>query len=278
MMVRVSLGWVRVRWLLGIWLVVATCALPLWADPGTGDFRLRAEDKAKIGRKIWANECGGSVDGLTFWSPNEEFPSLGIGHFIWYPESFQGPFEEGFPKLIAFAKKRGISPPAVALSAHCPWPNKAAFDAAFHGPELKNLRAWLSRSVGLQTDFIIERSRAALAKIMTVVNQDEARRVEANYHKVATTPQGIYALIDYVNFKGEGINPKEVYQGKGWGLRWVLLEMNDEVDAGPAAAREFAQAAKRVLDRRIAHSPSERGEGRWRQGWHNRCDGYTVSF
>ena len=73
---------------------------------------------------------------------------------------------------------------------------------------------------------------------------------------VATTSNGVYALIDYVNFKGEGTDPHERYHGQGWVLLWVLMEMRD-VPAGQAAAREFARAAKRVLDRRIDNSPPQ---------------------
>ena len=98
-----------------------------------------------------------------------------------------------------------------------------------------------------------------------------------NYNKVATTTNGVYALIDYVNFKGEGTNPKERYNGQGWGLKQVLLEMKD-VSSGQSAAREFANAAKRTLDRRISNSPPARGENRWRTGWHNRCEGYAQPF
>ncbi len=68
---------------------------------------LTAGQKAKIGRKIWQNECAGSVDGLTSWNGGEEFPSLGIGHFIWYPAGFKGRFEESWPSFVAFAKKSG---------------------------------------------------------------------------------------------------------------------------------------------------------------------------
>ena len=128
--------------------------------------------------------------------------------------------------------------------------------------------------MALQTDFIIARSRAALPKILAAAPRSEKARIEANYHKVATTPQGNYALIDYVNFKGEGTNVEERYNGRGWGLLQVLGEMKD-VPAGAAAATEFAAAAKRVLSRRIANSPPARGEKRWEEGWHNRCATYA---
>jgi hypothetical protein len=255
-------------------VIVLACQAWAQSDP---PLALSQEQKARIGQRIWANECGGSISGLTSWNHGEEFPSLGIGHFIWYPKNFQGRFEESFPSLIAFAQERGASPPAVALQRHCPWNSKADFEADLNGTELKALRTWLANSVGLQTDFIIRRSRKALAKMLEVAPAEQAERIERNYGKVATTTNGVYALIDYVNFKGEGTNPSERYNGKGWGLMWVLMEMKD-VPTGQPAAAEFAAAAKRVLDRRIANSPPERGEERWRQGWHNRCDGYAAPF
>ena len=229
--------------------------------------------KAAIGKKIWQNECAGSVAGLTTWNAGEEFPSMGIGHFIWYPAGFKGRFEESWPLFVAFARQRGANLPAVALEAHSPWKTKAEFQADFKSPRMSALRNWLAGNVGLQTDFIIARSHAALPKILAAAPGSEKARIEANYHKVSTTSQGIYALIDYVNFKGDGTQVSERYNGRGWGLLQVLGEMK-EVPSGAAAATEFAAAAKRVLSRRIANSPPERGEKRWEEGWHNRCGTY----
>jgi hypothetical protein len=113
-----------------------------------------------------------------------------------------------------------------------------------------------------------------LPKILAAAPASEKARIESNYHKVATTPQGTYALIDYVNFKGEGTLTTERYNGRGWGLLQVLGEMRD-VPSGAAAASEFAAAAKRVLSRRITNSPPARGEKRWEEGWHNRCGTYA---
>lgn len=143
----------------------------------------------------------------------------------------------------------------------------------FSGPQLTGLRNWLASNVAIQTEFIAYKSRAALPKIMKAAPANQRERIKANYEKVATTPNGVYALVDYVNFKGDGTNPRESYSGQGWGLMWVLMEMKD-VTAGQAAAREFGEAAKRRLDVRIKNSPPSRGEGRWRAGWHNRCDSY----
>jgi hypothetical protein len=235
---------------------------------------LTAGEKAKIGRKIWQNECAGSVDGLTSWNGGEEFPSLGIGHFIWYPAGFKGRFEESWPSFVVFAKKSGAKIPPVALERHSPWKTKAEFQKDFKGARLTSLRTWLAGNVGLQTDFIIARSRAALPKILAAAPASERDRIAANYQKVAATPQGTYALIDYVNFKGEGTQVSERYNGYGWGLMQVLGGMKD-VPAGAPAATEFAASAKRILSRRIANSPPARGEKRWEEGWHNRCSSYA---
>lgn len=234
---------------------------------------LTASQRAAIGRKIWQNESGGSKTGLTAWNDGEDFPSLGIGHFIWYPAGREGRFTESFPQFVQFARRQGSNPPAVALQADCPWQSKASFQRDFNGSALSSLRDWLASNVNLQTDFIIAKSRASLPKILRAAGSD-AQRVQANYNKVATTPQGQYALIDYVNFKGEGTNPSERYQGQGWGLLQVLQGMKN-VPAGEAAANEFAASAKRVLANRVRNAPAARNEGRWLQGWHNRCNTYA---
>ena len=252
-------------------IVILTGCASTVAAPVAGN--LTASQKSAIGRKIWQNECAGSIAGLTTWNANEEFPSLGIGHFIWYPAGFKGRFEESWPQFAAFARQRGANLPPVALEAHSPWTSKAEFQAEFKGPRLTALRTWLAGNVTLQTDFIIARSRAALPKILAAAPASEKARIEANYQKVAASSQGTYALIDYVNFKGDGTQASEKYNGQGWGLMQVLGGMND-VPAGAAAAAEFAASAKRMLSRRIANSPPARGEKRWEEGWHNRCNTY----
>jgi hypothetical protein len=259
--------------ILGLGFLFLVSCSSVGSAPAAGGVNLSASQKSAIGRKIWQNECAGSVAGLTTWNAGEEFPSMGIGHFIWYPAGFNGRFSESWPPFVAFAKQQGATPPPVALERHSPWKTKAEFQRDFDGPRLTSLRKWLAANVPVQTDFIIARSRAALPKILAAAPAGERARIEANYRKVSTTPQGTYALVDYVNFKGDGTMVSERYNGRGWGLLQVLGEMK-EVPSGAAAAAEFSAAAKRVLSRRIANSPPDRGEKRWEEGWHNRCSTY----
>jgi hypothetical protein len=55
-----------------------------------------------------------------------------------------------------------------------------------------------------------------------------------------------------------------------------MLGGMNSVLAGPAVASDFTASAKRALSRRIENSPPERGEARWREGWHNRCNTYAC--
>jgi hypothetical protein len=241
--------------------------------------KLSAAKKQKLGQKIWQNESGGKISGLTHWNTGEEFPSMGIGHFICYPKGFNGRWTESFPRFIRYAQQQGSQniPSWVLKSPHCPWSDRASFMKDFNGAQLRELRQYLASNVALQTDYIIATSQEALSKMLASAPAAQRVRIQDNYQKLSTTSNGTYALIDYVNFKGDGTNPTERYKGQGWGLMWVLMEMRD-TPTGQAAAREFAAAAKRCLDRRIKNSPPARGEVRWKAGWHNRCDTYARPF
>jgi len=255
---------------------ISACApvSPAARENNDSPINLTKPQREAIGQKIWQNESSGTHAGLTAWNVGEEFPSLGIGHFIWYPTGFDGRFEESWPEFISYAIRNGANPPAIARRKHSPWNSRPEFQRKFNSNEMMELRDWLSSTVGLQTDFIIARSRAALPKILAAAPASERAKIQANYRKVSTTPHGTYALIDYVNFKGDGTKPSERYESQGWGLLQVLGNMR-AVPAGPPAASEFAQSAKSMLSRRIQNSPPARGESRWREGWHNRCDTYA---
>ena len=227
-----------------------------------------------VGNKVWINECEGKVSGLTSWNGGEGFPSIGIGHFICYPAGKQGPFEESFPLLIAYLKKRGIELPGwLSPLGPCPWPNRKAFMADFNGPRLSGLRKFLASTVVEQSDFLFERLRLSEEQMSQGLVTKDARRLKRNFQLLSDSTEGMYALVDYVNFKGEGTKPSESYQGKGWGLRQVLLAM--KVPDGVAdAPGKFAAAAASVLRQRVKLSPPERNERQYLPGWLNRIASY----
>lgn len=258
-------------WLL-VWGTLGVAGGP-FVCPAVAQARLSPAQIDRVGKRIWQNECGGTVAGLTSWNAGEDFASLGIGHFIWYPKGRSGPFEESFPPLLAFLQARGIGVPAWAQGP-CPWGSKAAFDADKNGARQKELRVLLSQTVRQQTEFIMDRMQRALPKMLAETPRGQRASVQMVFQSLAATPEGAFCLIDYVNFKGEGTSAKERYNGQGWGLLQVLQQTGISNHHTPLHV-QFAAAAKNVLSRRVANAPAERKEQRWLAGWHNRCDGYA---
>jgi hypothetical protein len=225
----------------------------------------------RIGRRLWQNESGSTIAGLTAWNLGEDFASLGIGHFIWYPADKRGPFEESFPSLLQYLVANGAAVPAwMRQAGACPWSDRMQFLADQQSPRMKELRKLLVETIGFQAKFAAMRLERALPKMLEAVPGEERAKIRENFYRVAGEPGGLYALVDYVNFKGEGTLASERYRGKGWGLLQVLEEMGK----GPAKS-EFSRAADKVLTRRVANSPVERNENRWLPGWRNRIRTYA---
>lgn len=238
---------------------------------------LPREEALSIGKKIWQNECGGTVDGLTSWNKGEDFASLGIGHFIWFPEGVDAPFEESFPKVLDYIRKRGAKIPEWLLQmSDCPWKTKEEFEEQRNSERMISLRVFLKDTIDKQAEFAAQRLAGALPKMTEKLSLEQRRHVEEQFHRMATSPGGYYPLMDYVNFKGEGVKETERYQGEGWGLLQVLSGMKG-TEPGPTALDEFADSATRILTRRVELSPPARNEARWLKGWSNRCNTYRPT-
>ena len=257
--------------------VVVACGMIGLFPRTVASISLSHSDALKIGKRVWQNECNGTVSGLTSWNQGEDFASLGIGHFIWYPKGRRGPFEESFPKVVSFISSRGAKLPAVLLDAGagnaCPWNSRAEFVRAQHSVEMNQLRRFLADTIDLQAEFLVARLEAALPKMLAEAAPAARPNVQQQFERLTKTPQGCYALVDYVNFKGEGVLHSERYQGQGWGLLQVLEAMHGNSEA--EAADEFARAATAVLTRRVHNSPPERHESQWLTGWLRRVNSYN---
>jgi hypothetical protein len=134
---------------------------------------------------------------------------------------------------------------------------------------MNELRTLLENTIAMQAKFAAHRLETALPKMLAAAPAEDREKIRQNFYRVAAEPPGMYALVDYVNFKGEGTLSSERYQEQGWGLMQVLAAMG----TGPALI-EFSRAADAVLTRRVANSPPERGEQRWLAGWRSRVRTY----
>ncbi|RKF19719.1 hypothetical protein DBZ36_04470 [Alginatibacterium sediminis] len=223
----------------------------------------------QLGQLIWKNEGQQKVEHLSTWNKNEDFPSLGLGHFIWYPTTQKGPFKEQFPQLLNFMTDNGVVLPQWLNDAKlAPWKSREQFYAEFDQPQLSQLRALLSEHLALQVRFIIIRLEQAIPLILDSSTALEQKLIQEHLQQLSSV-EGLFALLDYVNFKGEGVNLKERYQGEGWGLKQVLLSMPIHYDN---PLRSFGLAADEVLTRRVKNAP--RDEEHWLKGWRVRVHAY----
>ena len=231
----------------------------------------------KIGDQIYMNETGGNPKYLMYWSPSETFPSLGYGHFIWYPSNQPQKFDQTFPAMIQYYIDNKVEIPdwlRKQKNLGAPWSNRQAFERARRTNQFQQLKTLLVDTKALQTKFFFDRVRASIPDILDNVSKADKARIKQNYNAVADTEGGWYPLIDYINFKGKGIKGTERYNGQGWGLLQVLKTMRP-VQKGPQALQEFSNAARAVLERRVRNKPSER---HFIRGWIKRTNTYAKSI
>jgi len=257
-------------------LLIAISLLTSTTTSQASEIVITKQEASRIGELIFFNECAGDEALLTSWNSGEAFPSLGIGHFIWYPAGSDGPYKESFPELIWFIETSGVDVPdwlTEAINSGAPWRTRSVFLNAQNSQQMQELRSLLSQTKSIQTDFMIRRLHRALPRMLASVPRAEQQFIRQQFDRVAATPMGYYPLVDYVNFKGEGAQSTERYQGHGWGLLQVLQHMHEQSDEKPVLTA-FADAALSVLKRRIQLAPPERNEQRWLLGWKKRIDTY----
>jgi hypothetical protein len=259
-----------------VFFIVVFATLSLLAD-----VKITKEQASYIAAKVWQNEGALQDRYLVHWNDGEDFASLGIGHFIWFPKGHTEKFREVFPLVLKFMEEKNATMPHWLNSkTSCPWGSKAElFEAkAKNNKQYLELFDFLKQNMGYQAMYMSQRAFDALPLMLsTLKDEKEKEIIRHRYNKIlynndgSINEHGLYILIDYVNFKGEGTLKSERYNDQGWGLLQVLENMDHkEKDRFKA----FSDSAKAMLSRRISNSPKERGEERWRIGWNKRLDTY----
>ena len=234
-----------------------------------------------IAQKVWQNEGAGKDKYLVWWNKGEDFASLGIGHAIWFPKGHTERFREVFPMMLTFMQEKGVEMPSwLTPESDFPWQTKEEFVAAKKAKtkQYMELFTLLKTTFGYQAEFMAQRLSAALPQMLeSIESESKKKTITRRFNEVmhnsdgSVNERGLYVLLDYTNFKGEGTLKSERYNGQGWGLLQVLWNLDDkEINKQKA----FAESASRMLSRRIKNSPPARGEERWRKGWNVRLDTY----
>lgn len=220
-------------------------------------------------RLIYFNECSGRPEKLITWSQDEGFPSLGIGHFIWYPPGVKGPYRESFPEMVVFLKKNGVKVPSW-IEDGSPWRDREAFEKDLRSERMASLRALLEQTRDLQVQWIVARLNQVFPRMLELTPKEERLLFKKKFDLVGSSVNGMFAMLDYVNFKGGGTLLTERLEGHGWGLFQVLQEMKVPQN-GTDALVEFVDAAERVLEERVKLQKDERPH---LKGWETRVHSY----
>lgn len=237
-------------------------------------FPINQQDAKKIGMQIWQNEASRRTDLLTFWSKYESFPSLGIGHFIWFPENKPAPYREQFPLLCIYMKLNGIKLPEwldKAIKIGAPWTCREEF--LQDKEKTSDLQDLLSCTIDLQTNFIINQFEEQLPSIIKIAPDNQKDKITCNIQLMQSLPLGIYALVDYLNFKGSGLVASEEKMGQRWGLLQVLVDMPEHLNI-ENVNKAFTVSAAKMLLRLIQNSGPNYGPIKYLNGWIKRVNTY----
>lgn len=240
------------------------------------DTPMTADELGCLQKMIFFNECSGKVERMTTWNEDEAFPSFGIGHFIWYPANKKGPYKEFFPEFLSFLDEQKEEIPSwikALPTREAPWQNREEFLKDLSSERMVALRAFLDRTQKFQAQFIMRRIEGILPKMLEAVPEEKRPDIALKFKEVAAAPRGMFALIDYVNFKGEGVLETERFQGQGWGLLQVLEEMRVPEEKEDAL-KEFVRAAKKVLENRSHNALPEKDYSKRLRGWKTRIKNY----
>jgi hypothetical protein len=241
-------------------------------------FEVSKADTLLIAKRVFKNECKVEKDCLLEWGAGEDFLSLGLEHFIWYPPNAPNIFKEGFRSYLQFARQAGERLPVWLDKTPfppCPWASREEFLNSKGSQQYNDLMDFMLRSKDCQAKYLIENTKRSLKEIVAAAPADQRSRIAKFLSQLTSNAQGLYSIIDYLDFKGAGVGNSDEFKGERWGLLQVLQGMRD-VPTSQDALDEFVRSAKMVLTHRVFYAPADRHEEKWLQGWLRRIDTYLV--
>ena len=173
-------------------------------------------EQTRIADLIFKNECNRKFECLVSWNDGEDFASLGIGHFIWFPKHSNAPFQESFPDLLRWYQKQDVVIPENLQSIlkpelPAPWQHKTDFLKPENQSDINALRLFLADTKHEQTSFIMFRLSKALPKMLAIGQIDkEKKKIKAQF-TLADRSHMRYPVLIGQNILKQGflINPNK---------------------------------------------------------------------
>jgi len=226
----------------------------------------------QIGSKIGVNEGVTSRISQVAWHQDDRYSTLGIARFIWYPPS-ESRESMSFNGLLTSLSQSGTLPHWLMDVEDPPWHSKDAYMSVEHDVFKRQLGDFLQENIGEQTQYLILNIESTLPNIIKVIQNPFAKmHAYENFYRIAMQDNGVYALLDYVVFQGDGLALNERYNNQGWGLLQVLENMSENSDN---LLQGFMTSANYLLTRRIANAPSN--ETKLLPAWQYRLRTYTQN-
>lgn len=208
-----------------------------------------------------------SFDKILYWNLHEPFLYLGAGHFIWFPKNITFNFEEDFPKLLKFIKNSGYKlPDWIDDTLSCPWSSREEFEK--DQKKQTELRQLLESTQHLQIKFLVSYNFEKLTEIIQSFELEKQGQIKDKIISLLADSRGLFALVDYCHFKGSGLNAREFFKGKGYGLKQLLDALPEE----NVSIETFIKTAKDLLKDRV--SLSQGADDKWLINWMKRLDSY----
>ena len=114
-----------------------------------------------LSQRIFINETDLKQSKLLQWNQKENFLSLGIAHFIWYPKGQKKRFVESFPLFLTYLQKTGHTLPSwLSDTTACPWQSGKEFYSQLDSAKKKQLYKFFTR-VQTRADQLLGRSATA---------------------------------------------------------------------------------------------------------------------
>jgi len=216
-----------------------------------------------IGLKIAKNQGITHPTKQISWHIDNKYASLGIANFIWFPE-IPVSTQPSFNGLLKYISQTQGLPVWLVDKDYPPWSSRQDYLSSKHDLFKRQLNDFLQKNIDTQTQYLIIFLEARLPKMLDQIKSPFAKmHLYENFYHIAMEKNGVYALIDYFVFQGDGIYASDRYRNQGWGLLQVLDNMKGKSNN---LLREFIYSANLLLTRRIANGSSEEEEqlANWR--------------